>query len=129
MAIAQCLSRTAEIYLLDEPSAYLDVEERLAMARAIRRITKMSGVTAFVVEHDIVAQDFIADRLMVFTGEASRRGLGGRPKKLEEGMNTFLKEMGVTFRRDPETKRPRVNKVDSKLDREQKKTGQYYYVR
>lgn len=129
VAIAQCLSRTAEIYLLDEPSAYLDVEERLAMARAIRRITKMSGVTAFVVEHDIVAQDFIADRLMVFKGEASRRGFGGRPKKLEEGMNSFLKEMNVTFRRDPETKRPRVNKVDSRLDREQKKTGQYYYVK
>jgi len=128
VAIAECLSRTADIYLLDEPSAFLDVEERLAMARAIRRITKMSGVTAFVVEHDIVAQDFIADRLMVFTGEAGFRGTGGRPMKLEEGMNTFLRDMRVTFRRDPETKRPRVNKEASKLDREQKKTGRYYYV-
>ncbi|MCW3991151.1 MAG: ribosome biogenesis/translation initiation ATPase RLI [Candidatus Bathyarchaeota archaeon] len=128
-AIAECLSRTADIYLLDEPSAYLDVEERLAMARAIRRITKMSGVTAFVVEHDIVAQDFIADRLMVFTGDTGRRGFGGRPMRLEEGMNAFLREMGITFRRDPETKRPRVNKEGSKLDREQKKTGRYYYVK
>jgi len=128
-AIAECLSRTADIYLLDEPSAYLDVEERLAMARAIRRITKMSAVTAFVVEHDIVAQDFIADTLMVFAGEAGRRGHGGRPMRLEEGMNAFLGEMGVTFRRDPETKRPRVNKEGSRLDREQKKTGRYYYVK
>jgi len=128
VAIAECLSRTADIYLLDEPSAYLDVEERLAMARAIRRITKMSGVTAFVVEHDIVAQDFIADRLMVFTGDAGRRGFGGPPLTLEEGMNIFLKEMGITFRRDPDTKRPRVNKEGSKLDKEQKKTGKYYYV-
>ena len=48
--------------------------------------------------------------------------------KLEEGMNAFLTDMGVTFRRDPETKRPRVNKEGSKLDREQKKTGRYYYV-
>ena len=129
VAIAECLSRKVDIYLLDEPSAYLDVEERLAMARAIRRITKMSGVTAFVVEHDIVAQDFIADRLMVFTGETGRRGFGGRPMRLEEGMNAFLREMGVTFRRDPDTKRPRVNKGGSKLDREQKKTGRYYYVK
>jgi len=127
VAIAECLSRTADIYLLDEPSAYLDVEERLAMARAIRRITKMSGVTAFVVEHDIVAQDFIADRLMVFTGDAGRRGFGGPPLTLEEGMNVFLKEMGITFRRDPDTKRPRVNKEGSKLDKEQKRTGRYYY--
>ncbi|MEM4728122.1 MAG: ribosome biogenesis/translation initiation ATPase RLI [Candidatus Bathyarchaeia archaeon] len=128
VAIARCLSTEADIYLLDEPSAYLDVEERLSMARAIRRITKMNGSTAIVVEHDIVAQDFIADRLMVFTGQSGLRGLGGRPQGLEEGMNTFLKEMGVTFRRDQDTKRPRVNKEGSKLDREQKREGRYYYV-
>ena len=128
MAIAECLSREADIYLLDEPSAYLDVEERLAVAKAIRRITKMSGVTAFVVEHDIVAQDFIADKLMIFSGEAGVEGHSGDPMKLEEGMNVFLKEMAVTFRRDQDTKRPRVNKEDSRLDREQKKTGRYYYV-
>ncbi len=128
VAIAECLSREAEIYLLDEPSAYLDVEERLAVARSIRRITKMSGVTAFVVEHDIVAQDFIADKLMVFSGEAGKVGVGGRPMKLEEGMNVFLEEMGITFRRDQETKRPRVNKVGSRLDREQKRERRYYYA-
>jgi len=128
VAIAECLARTADIYLLDEPSAYLDVEERLAMARAIRRITKMSSVTAFVVEHDIVAQDFIADSIMVFTGEEGRRGVGSRPLKIEEGMNAFLRGLGITFRRDPDTKRPRVNKEASKLDREQKRTGRYYYV-
>jgi len=128
VAIAECLSRDADIYLLDEPSAYLDVEERLAVARAIRRITKMNGVTAFVVEHDIVAQDFIADKLMVFSGEAGLDGVGGRPMKLEEGMNAFLRDMEVTFRRDADTKRPRVNKEGSRLDREQKKTGRYYYA-
>ena len=128
VAIAECLSREADIYLLDEPSAFLDVEERLAVARAIRRITKMSGVTAFVVEHDIVAQDFISDKLMVFSGEAGIEGRGDDPLRLEEGMNLFLEEMGVTFRRDAETKRPRVNKEDSRLDREQKRTGRYYYV-
>ncbi len=127
VAIAECLSRDADIYLLDEPSAYLDVEERLAVARAIRRITKMRAVTAFVVEHDIVTQDFIADRLMVFTGEAGVFGHAGDPVSLEEGMNGFLREMEVTFRRDPDTKRPRVNKPGSRLDREQKQSGRYYY--
>ncbi|MGQ9680528.1 MAG: ribosome biogenesis/translation initiation ATPase RLI [Candidatus Bathyarchaeia archaeon] len=127
VAIAECLSKQADIYLLDEPSAYLDVEERLTMARSIRRITKMNAVTAFVIEHDIVAQDFIADRLMVFSGEAGMRGIGRRPVKLEDGMNSFLRDMNVTFRRDPDTKRPRVNKEGSRLDREQKRTGKYYY--
>lgn len=43
-------------------------------------------------------------------------------------MNNFLKDMEITFRRDPATKRPRVNKEGSKLDRYQKKIGEYYYV-
>jgi ATP-binding cassette subfamily E protein 1 len=128
VAIAECLSRDADIYLLDEPSAYLDVEERLSMARAVRRITKIKGVTAFVVEHDIVAQDFIADKLIVFEGKAGIRGYAGKPETLEEGMNTFLKQMQVTFRRDPDTKRPRVNKLNSRLDRTQKKEEKYYYI-
>jgi len=129
VAIAACLSRKAELYLLDEPSAYLDVEERLNMARTIRRVVETRNVTAFVVEHDVVAQDFIADRLMVFTGQPGVKGIANPPTGLRDGMNTFLKEMEVTFRRDPTTKRPRVNKEDSKLDKFQKQIGEYYYVR
>jgi len=128
VAIAACLSRKAELYLLDEPSAYLDVEERLAMARTIRRVVENRNVTALVVEHDVVAQDFIADRLMIFTGEPGMYGAANPPTSLRRGMNNFLREMEVTFRRDPSTKRPRVNKEDSKLDRHQKKIGEYYYV-
>ena len=128
VAIAECLSRDADIFLIDEPSAYLDVEERLAMARSIRRITKMRGVTAFVVEHDIVTQDFIADKLMVFNGESAVRGYAGKPLSLRDGMNEFLQQMNVTFRRDQDTKRPRVNKPDSRLDKEQKRNGRYYYA-
>ena len=129
VAIAACLSRKAELFLLDEPSAYLDVEERLNMARTIRRVIENHHVTAFVVEHDVVTQDFIADHLMVFSGEPGIKGLANPPTTLRKGMNAFLKEMEVTFRRDPATKRPRVNKEDSKLDRLQKQTGEYYYVR
>jgi len=129
VAIAACLSKKAELYLLDEPSAYLDVEERLAMAKAIKRIVEERNATAFVVEHDVVAQDFIADRIMVFTGEPGKSGVAKPPTSLREGMNAFLKEMHVTFRRDPTTKRPRVNKEGSRLDRHQKEIGEYYYVR
>jgi len=128
IAIAACLSKKAQLYLLDEPSAYLDVEERLAMARTIRRVIETRNATAFVVEHDVVAQDFIADRLMIFTGEPGINGVANAPTTLRKGMNTFLKNMKITFRRDPATKRPRVNKEDSKLDRYQKKINEYYYI-
>jgi ATP-binding cassette subfamily E protein 1 len=128
VAIAACLSKKALLYLLDEPSAYLDVEERLAMARTIRRVIETRDAIAFVVEHDVVAQDFIADRLMIFTGEPGIKGSCNAPTTLRKGMNRFLKDMNITFRRDPATKRPRVNKEDSKMDRYQKKVNEYYYV-
>jgi ATP-binding cassette subfamily E protein 1 len=128
VAIAACLSREAQLYLLDEPSAYLDVEERLSTARTIRRVVESRNVTAFVVEHDVVTQDFIADRLIIFTGEPGIYGVANPPTSLRKGMNTFLEEMAITFRRDTVTRRPRVNKEGSKLDRHQKKIGEYYYV-
>jgi ATP-binding cassette subfamily E protein 1 len=128
VAIAACLSREADIYLLDEPSAYIDAESRLAVARMIRRTVEKRGVAAFVVEHDIMIVDWISDRLMVFAGEPSRKGEALSPTDLRTGMNSFLHRLGITYRRDIHTGRPRVNKENSRLDAEQKARGEYYYV-
>jgi len=128
VAIVTCLAKDSQVYLLDEPSAYLDVEERLAVAKAIRRTVEDKHAFAFVVEHDIVSQDFIADRLMIFDGKAGLEGHSGQPIPLRDGMNSFLSQMGMTFRRDPTSGRPRVNKTGSKVDREQKEIGEYYYA-
>lgn len=127
LSIALCLSREAELYLLDEPSAYLDVEQRLSMSKVTRRLMERRESTALVVEHDIVSTDYISDRIMVFSGNPSKKGFGSKPFSLREGMNDFLKRFQITFRRDPESGRPRANKKDSKLDREQKRKGEYYY--
>ncbi|MGA2681652.1 MAG: ribosome biogenesis/translation initiation ATPase RLI [Candidatus Bathyarchaeia archaeon] len=129
VAIAACLSRKADLFLLDEPSAYLDVEERLNMAKTLRRVVEAHGIPAFVVEHDVVTQDFIADRLMVFNGEPGVSGIAQSPTSLRKGMNSFLKEMDITFRRDSVTMRPRVNKEDSQMDKFQKGIGEYYYTK
>lgn len=129
VAIASCLSRKADLFLLDEPSAYLDVEERLNMAKTLRRVVEAHGIPAFVVEHDVVTQDFIADRLMVFNGSPGESGLAHPPTTLRQGMNTFLKEMNITFRRDSTTFRPRVNKDASQMDKFQKDIGEYYYTK
>jgi ATP-binding cassette subfamily E protein 1 len=128
VAIAACLGKTAQVYVLDEPSAFLDIEERLTVAKALRHIIDSRQAFAFVVEHDIVAQDFLADRIMVFKGQPGLEGLASEPQALRSAMNAFLADMGITFRRDSETKRPRINKQGSKLDKEQKDTGEFYYV-
>jgi ATP-binding cassette, sub-family E, member 1 len=129
VAIAACLSRKTDLFLLDEPSAYLDVEERLNVAKTLRRVVEAHGIPAFVVEHDVVTQDFIADRLMVFNGNPGVSGTANTPTSLRMGMNMFLKEMNITFRRDPSTLRPRVNKEGSQMDEFQKGIGEYYYTK
>lgn len=128
IAITECLLRDAKLYLLDEPSAYLDVEERLAIAKAVKNVVEHKEAAAFIVEHDIMIQDYLADSLMVFKGLPGVRGEANPPTSLRKGINEFLKDVGITFRRDSKTKRPRVNKEGSYLDRYQKSIGEYYYV-
>jgi len=128
LAIVVCLAKKADIYLIDEPSAYLDVEERLTVAKAIREGVEQREAFAFVVEHDVVALDFIADRIMIFDGKPGLDGHAHSPVSLRDGMNLFLANMNLTFRRDPENGRPRVNKPQSKLDKMQKDLGEYYYA-
>ncbi len=127
VAISLCLGREASVYLLDEPSAYLDIEERMRLAKTIRRLIEKLGAVGMVVDHDILFADYISDRIMVFHGEPGITGKAKRPMSMRDGMNFFLKGLGVTFRREPNTGRPRANKLDSRLDREQKAKGEFYY--
>ncbi|MFH1721144.1 MAG: ribosome biogenesis/translation initiation ATPase RLI [Candidatus Altiarchaeota archaeon] len=128
VAVADCLSKKADVYLLDEPSAYLDVEERLALAKYLRRFVSEKKTSLLVVDHDILLIDYLSDKLMVFEGEPGKSGKAGSPVDLRKGMNQFLVQMDTTFRRDPDTGRPRANKPDSIKDREQKQKGEYYYT-
>ncbi|MCS7099604.1 MAG: ribosome biogenesis/translation initiation ATPase RLI [Sulfolobales archaeon] len=128
-SIAIALARDAELYVLDEPSAFLDVDERLAVARAIRKIIEGRKTACLVIDHDIMLIDYISDRLIVFSGEPGARGLSIGPVDVRRGMNALLRELEVTFRRDVKTGRPRVNKPDSYLDRYLKSIGEYYYMK
>lgn len=128
VAIAECLAREAELYLLDEPSAHLDVEQRLLISKMIRDFMELKGKTALIVDHDLLFIDYISEQLMVFTGIPARQGTATGPYPMEQGMNLFLHELGITMRRDEESKRPRINKPGSVKDREQKESGKLYYV-
>jgi len=127
VAVAFCLSMEADIYLIDEPSAYLDAKQRMKIAKVIKRIMEKEAKAALVVEHDVYFIDMVSQALMVFSGEPGKKGIGRGPFSLREGMNLFLKDLGITFRRDEDTNRPRVNKIGSTLDRQQKSIGEYYY--
>jgi ATP-binding cassette subfamily E protein 1 len=128
VAIAACLSKDADLYLLDEPSAHLDVEQRVLATSAIRRYAENHDATAMVIDHDIYMIDLLSDRLLVFDGEPAKHGHASPPVGMRDGMNEFLANLDVTFRRDERTSRPRINKPGSQLDREQKRDGEYYYA-
>jgi len=128
VAIAACLSKDADLYLLDEPSAHLDVEQRVRATSAIRRYTEHNDATAMVIDHDIYMVDLLSDRLLVFDGTPAVEGHAAPPQGMREGMNEFLANLDITFRRDERTSRPRINKPGSQLDREQKNAGEYYYA-
>jgi ATP-binding cassette, sub-family E, member 1 len=128
LAIAECLSRDADIYFLDEPSAYLDVEQRLMAAKIIRKKMENEKKSAVVIDHDIGFVDYISDNIMVFSGIPGESGSAAKPMDMREGMNQFLAGMDISFRRDEETKRPRANKPLSQRDKEQRNRGEYYYA-
>lgn len=149
----------ADIYLIDEPSAYLDSEQRIVASKVIKRFILHAKKTAFVVEHDFIMATYLADRVIVYEGRPSIDCMANSPQSLLTGMNLFLsvsiaafyplfaplfacnlkqclsdsfawsmQHLDITFRRDPTNFRPRINKLDSTKDREQKSAGSYYYL-
>jgi len=128
VAIAGCLSRDADVYILDEPSAHLDVEQRVKVTRLIKHHAEGRESGIMVIDHDIYLIDMISERILVFEGEPGIRGTAAGPFGMREGMNRFLHALGVTFRRD-QSGRPRINKPDSYLDREQKASKEFYYYK
>jgi ATP-binding cassette subfamily E protein 1 len=128
VAIAMCLGQPANVYLIDEPSAYLDSEQRIMAAKVIKRYIMHTKKTAFVVEHDFIMAAYLADRVIVYEGEPAKNAVAKTPETLLTGMNRFLKNLEITFRRDPTNFRPRINKKHSLKDREQKSAGTYYYI-
>ncbi|KAK9351902.1 P-loop containing nucleoside triphosphate hydrolase protein [Lipomyces doorenjongii] len=128
VAIVLALGQPADIYLIDEPSAYLDSEQRIICAKVIKRFILHAKKTAFIVEHDFIMATYLADRVIVFEGKPSVDAIATKPQSLLTGCNKFLKNLNVTFRRDPVSYRPRINKLDSQLDHEQKVSGNYFFL-
>lgn len=118
--------KPADVYLIDEPSAYLDCEQRLLTAKGIKRFILHTKKTAFIVEHDFIMATYLADKVIVYEGQPGQKCRANKPANLVEGMNKFLSILQITFRRDPSNARPRINKIDSLLDKNQKSSGNYF---
>jgi ATP-binding cassette, sub-family E, member 1 len=126
LAIVICLGKRREIYLLDEPSANLDVEQRLIVSKLIKRLAMNDKKTIFVIEHDLTMAVYLADRIITFTGKPGIATTASEPLTVEDGINSFLKELNITVKVDPKRHRIKINRFNSSKDKDQKKIGKYY---
>ena len=135
--IIYCLGQNADIYLLDEPSAHLDVEVRQAVIKVLKKFVIHNNKAMFIVEHDMMinisigleqnAQTILVDVKAIENGV--KKCIVKSPyQTFSQGINEFLKILGVTFHTQKKSSngRPRINKLNSLLDREQKISGNYY---
>ena len=127
VAVATCLLQKVDLYALDEPSAFLDVEDRIAVGKFLQKFCRSFGKSAVVIDHDLQLMDLVSDSMVIFEGVSSVEGHATSPLPKIDAMNRFLKSLDVTFRRDEKSSRPRVNKDGSRLDKDQKDSQNYYY--
>jgi ATP-binding cassette subfamily E protein 1 len=131
--IVLCLGIPADIYLFDEPSANLDIEKRLKVTKVIKKFIINNNKSAFIIEHDIMmsvafAQEFGSKILLVKQDSYNDRIKNcsvSDQLDFSQGINRFLQLMKITMRISGHN-RPRINKFNSQLDQEQKKSGKYY---
>ena len=127
VSIVTCLLQKADLYALDEPSAFLDVEDRIAVAKFIQRFARTYEKSAMIIDHDVQLLDLVSDSMVIFDGISGVSGHASSPLSKVEAMNKFLKSLNITFRRDEKSHRPRVNQEDSRLDKIQKAESNFYY--
>ena len=127
VAVAACLLQKVDLYALDEPSAFLDVEDRIAVGKFLQKFCRSFGKSAIVIDHDLQLMDLVSDSMVIFEGTSSVEGYATSPLSKIDAMNRFLKSLDITFRRDEKSRRPRVNKDGSRLDKDQKASQDYYY--
>ena len=127
IAVASCLIQKVDLYALDEPSAFLDVEDRIAVAKFLQEFVRSFGKSAIIIDHDLQLMDLVSDSMIIFEGKSGKAGTATSPMPKSEAMNRFLKSLDMSFRRDEKSLRPRVNKIESRLDKDQKASGNFYY--
>ncbi len=127
VSIVTCLLQKVDLYALDEPSAFLDVEDRIAVAKFLQKFSRSYGKSAIVIDHDLQLLDLVSDSMVIFHGTSGVTGSASPPLSKVDAMNQFLKSLDITFRRDEKSRRPRVNKENSRLDKTQKASSNFYY--
>ena len=93
--IAVGLTRKAEVLLLDEPTAYLDVENRLMVLRTLASVVTETGITILFSSHDIHDATRIAHRVLALTADGSFLVSG--PENKAKAVRTAFPQLDENF--------------------------------
>lgn len=130
LALTCCLAKECDLYILDEPSAMLDIEQRVNLSKVIKRYVYHNRKAVFMVEHDISVALAVSKEVNARVINFTRHGISSagatHPHNMYDGMDMFLSSLGVTFRRNEKARRHRINRPGSSKDIEQKKAGKYF---
>ena len=88
-AIAVVACQKADVYMIDEPSSYLDVRQRLKAAEVIRGLLTLQNFV-IIVEHDLAVLDYLSDFICCLYGKPGAYGVVTMPFSVREGINIFL---------------------------------------
>ncbi len=98
--IARALAQDTPLMLLDEPTAFLDLVNRVQIMRSLKEIVHSTGKTALISTHDLQTAIALSDRLMIV--DQGKIWIGSPADAIEEKiLETAFSRAGVKF--DPAT--------------------------
>ena len=101
VAIAATVLKDANVYLFDEPTSYLDIKQRMKIARFIKELAN-ERTAVMVIEHDLIILDYMTDMIHLMYGKEGAYGVVSGLKTTKAGINVYLsgylKEENVRFR-------------------------------
>lgn len=109
------ISTPANVYIFDEPSNFLDVKQRLIVAKLIRSL-KSPDTYVLVVDHDLSLLDFISDEINILYGSPGAYGIVSQNLTTANGINEYLdgyiSSQNIRFRNEPFNLAPYNDKAD-----------------
>lgn len=105
--IARALAQTPKVLLLDEPTAFLDLQHQVEICSVLIRLKEESRLTIVLVSHDLNLVSQYCDRILLLDrGRVAR--LGSPDEVIEPGTLETVYRCQVLVDRHPSTGLPRV---------------------
>ena len=103
VAMAATMMKEADVYFFDEPTSYLDIYQRVKMARLIKDFATDKQI--IVIEHDLAILDYLADNVNVVYGSEGAYGVFTLARQVRTAINVYLDgylpEENIRFRERP----------------------------